>query len=400
MRPWIAAAVLALTVVPAARADTVRLVDPTTALTRQPPLAPPAGTAPREQEAPSAAQRVDSRERIITGLDATGRPVSVTVEQRLRVTGTGDYLYTVPAPVLGVTATADSQSAPGERAGAILWAGFSDRRRTLGGRARLRPGHAAPVLPLEVAVRTTVDGRPVPAGERRDGTLRLQVALTDATAVDVPSATAAGDRAALVAALAVARRGRFPPGGVGIPVHSGVAARTARIEAPLAVQGEIAVPGRLSGAVVRGATLHGGTLRFALRLGDDRPLVRTIELTARATGVAAPRLRIVARTVPPRLVPPGGGRWGEARIGARRLLDLAEDGFLRAARAHQYDAYLANPGPPGGRNAAEYLFVSAPDPRPGGAPAGPDGRGVLGVLLIALGALAAAVAALAVWAHL
>jgi hypothetical protein len=392
-----AAALAGLAAAPARAAESITLVDPTTALTAEPPFAPPATGGEREDDAPAVNQRVDSREVVTTGIDGAGRPVAVTVEQRLHVTGTGDYVYTVPAPVLAVAAAPGSQSQPGQRAGAILWAGFSDRRRTLAARARLRPAAAARLLPLQLSLRVTVGGRLLAPGERRSGPLALALTLRDVTAAPAPSAAGRGDVPALVRALDAARRGVFPFGGVRIPLHSAPAARTTRIEAPLAIRGEIEFPaGRFAGPPAR----------FALRLGDGGPLSRTFRLRGRAVDLAAPRVRVVAETVSPRrsIAPPSGRpRWREAartgvRLDPRRLLDVAEDGYLREARARQYDAFLANPGPPGGESSARYVFVTAPAVKRA-APRDAGGLGTLGVILVVAAAVLAAGVAVVAWAH-
>ncbi|WP_028060576.1 hypothetical protein [Candidatus Solirubrobacter pratensis] len=396
----LAATVAALAAAPAhaEQQTALTLVDPTTALTQEPPLAPPAANTPREQEATAFHQRVDSQERITTGVDATGRPVSVAVAQRLHVVGTGDYSYTVPAPVLSVQATSDSESAPGRRTGAILWAGFSDGARTLGADARLQPAAAAPYLPLRLGIRAEVDGSSLRAGERRSGTLSLVLTLYDATRTPAPSASARADLPALVRALDEARRGVYPLGGVTIHARGPVAARTAAVEAPLDVRGEIMFQG---GHV---AGLHGGRMRFSARLGDGGPLTRTIRFSGPATGVAAPRVRIVARPVEPMrsLVPPRGATWADAarrgpRLDSRRLLTIAEDAHLRAARAHQYDTFLANPGPPRESDGAEYVYVTAPAPAAMSMPGRRRGQGL--VLMLALVVIVAG-GGLVAWAHL
>ncbi len=416
----LAAAVLAAGAAAApARADGVTLVDPTTALTAEPPFAAAGGG--REDDAPAARRRVDSREVVTTGVDDGGRPVSVTVVQRLNVVGTGDYVFTVPAPVRSVVAMRGSQSQPGQRAGAILWAGFSDRYHALYARARLWAPAAARLLPLQLSLRATVDGRPLAPGERRSGRLDIALTLRNVTATTAPSAAGRGDVPALVRALDAARHGAFPFGGVPIALHSPPAARTARIEAPLAIDGEVDLP---VGEVLRviGVT-HGRTGRpvgtggdtshalslwdFGFRLGDGAPLTQTVHVSAQVKDAATPHLRVEARPVAPRrtLVPPAGRpSWRAAwragvRLDPHGLLDVAEDAHLREARARQYDAFLANPGPPGSQSAARYVFVSASTARPDGGD-GSGGLGALGVVLAVAGAVLAVGAAVIAWAHL
>ena len=77
-------------------------------------------------------------ERVLVGIDATGKPVSVDVVQRLTLNGLGDYTFAVPGPVTDVTSAPGSASEPGLRQGAILWSGFSSGQKTLAARAALR----------------------------------------------------------------------------------------------------------------------------------------------------------------------------------------------------------------------------------------------------------------------
>ncbi len=326
-------------------------------LTAQPPLA---GSLPAEREPQLFRQRVDSRERVDVRLDAAGSPVAVTVVQRLRVTGKGDYLYTIPAPVLAVEPTADSASQPGRRQGAVVWAGFSPGARTLGVRATLDVSAAGPYLPLAVSVRRTGKG--------------VEVTLRNATRVETPAASARGDVAALRRVLAGARRGVFPAQGTGVVVEQPVVSRTTSVEARLSVRGSISVGSR--------------GVDFDVVLGDGAPLTRTISVA----GSGRPRVQLEVETEPPRSGLSGAG-------GPRSLFERADDAFLRAARAHQYDLFLVNPGLAGGTSTAVYRYVLAPAAAPAAAPSGGGGIGALGLVLIVLGCVLAAGAALVAWAH-
>ena len=395
----LAAAACALAAAPAAHAAgqpvVLTLVDPNTNLTQQPPLAAHFFV---EQEARVFRQKVDSHQLVTVGVDETGRPVTLGVVQRLRITGQGDYLYTIPAPVLSVVRTPDSASFPGRRQGAILWAGFSPGKRLLGARATLAPRKIARYLPLHVQLQTLVDGRPLAAGERRSGDLSLALTLENATQTSAPAATGRGDARALRRALAGARRGVYPPGGIPIQVGQPVHALTVPVEAPLQVRGRLLVPGLLEGAGVEGGTLAGNRITFSFRLGDGLPLTQTIRLTGHVTGATAPQLRLVATPVAPRRT-----LAASAKLGPERLLLLAEKAFLRNARAHQYRTFLVNPGPNGaGSDTGRYVYVTAAPRR--AAPARQNGSGgglgALGLALSVVGGLAALGGAAVAWAHL
>jgi hypothetical protein len=392
-------AACALAAAPAAHAAgqpvVLTLVDPNTNLTQQPPLA---AHFVVEQEARVFRQKVDSAQVVTVGVDETGRPVTLGVVQRLRLTGQGDYLYSIPAPVLSVVQTRDSASFPGRRQGAILWAGFSPGKRLLGARATLAPRRIARYLPLRVRLQTLVDGRPLAAGERRSGDLSLALTLENTTRTSAPAATGLGDARELKRALAGARRGVYPLGGIPIQVAPPVHALVVAVEAPLLVRGELHVAGGLEGADVEGAQLAGNRITFSFRLGDGLPLTRTIRLTAHVTGAAAPKLRLVATPVAPRrtLAAP-------VRLGGQGLLKVAEKAFLRNARAHQYRTFLLNPGPGGaGHDTGRYVYVTAAPRR--AAPARESGSGggigALGLALSLVGGVVAVGGATIAWAHL
>jgi hypothetical protein len=367
LRALAIAGAAALVAVPAAGAAPPKVVfplnDPASVHAGEPPLA--GGAVSGEREPQLFKQRVDSREHVRVRVDGSGRPVSVSTVQRLRVTGKGDYLYTVPAPVLGVTPTSDSQSLPGRRTGAILWAGFSPGVRLLGVRARLGLAAAAKYLPLRLSVRV----------EASEAVLTLR----NATSTRVQTASASGDVPTLVRVLDLARRGIYPHGGVGVSIVEPVKPRTARIEAPLAVRGVVSFP-------------SGQRRRFSFVLGDGRPLTRVVRLS----GHGLPVVQLTATPVLPRRTLAGG-----PSAGSRRLLDVAEDAYLRAARVHQYDTYLANPGLGLQSSAADYAYVSTPSaPQVLAAQHGGGGLGTLGLVLIVAGGVVLAGGLVVAWAQL
>ena len=371
LRALAIAAAAALVAVPAARAAPPRVVlplnDPASVHAGEPPLA--GGAVSGEREPQLFRQRVDSREHVLVRVDGSGRPVSVSAIQRLRVTGKGDYLYTVPAPVLGVMPTRDSQSLPGRRTGAILWAGFSPGVRLLGVRARLGLAAAAKFLPLRLSLRVV----------RRGGGSEAVLTLRNATSTSVQTASARGDVPTLVRVLDLARRGIYPHGGVGVSIVEPVKPRAAQIEAPLAVRGEVSFP-------------SGRRLRFSFVLGDGRPLTRVAHLS----GHGLPVIQLTAESVLPRRTLAGG-----PTAGSRRLLDVAEDAYLRAARVHQYDTYLANPGLGLGSSAADYTYMSAPiATQVLAAGRGGGGLGTLGLVLVVAGAVVLAGGLVVAWAQL
>ncbi len=146
-------------------------------------------------------------------------------------------------------------------------------------------------------------------GTRSSGRLEVVLILRNTTRTRAPSASAPGDVAALVRALDGARGGVYPAGGVSIPVGTPVDARTALVEAPLAVRGEISFPaGHIEDGVAGGGQLDGDRVRFMELLGDGEPLTRTVRLSRpgrRSRSAEDPRRRH-ARSCP-------GGRWPRRR---------------------------------------------------------------------------------------
>jgi hypothetical protein len=361
----IAGAAALVAVAAAAGATPPRVVfslnDPATVRAGEPPLT---GAASGEREPQLFHQGVASREHVVVGVDAAGRPVSVSVVQRLRVSGMGDYLYTVPAPVLSVARTDDSQSQPGQRAGAILWAGFSPGVRLLGARVRLGLAHAGAVLPLRLSIR-------VAAGQ-------VVLTLRNTTSTRVQTASARGDVRTLMHVLDLARRGVYPRGGVGVTVQTPVLPREAIVEAPFAVRGEVSFRG-------------GRRRQFSFVLGDGRPLSRVL----RFSGVA-PVIHVTAEPVLPRRTLAAG-----AALNSRQLLAVAEDAYLRAARVHQYETFLANPGLGRTSSSADYTYVSAA-PRAVPVPTTHHGGGLgtLGLVLVVAGGIVLAGGLVVVWAQL
>ena len=352
--------VLAALAAPAAAyaAPPVLLPSPVRAPTATPPLATGAIVAETRWRG-----RLTSAERILVGVDRTGRPVSVKVVQRLVVGGVGDYVLTVPAPVLDVRRAAGSAAEPGLRSNAVLWQGFSPGGEVLAAAAELRTGAAAPSLPLRLTV------------ARQSGSALVRIA--NATGVQVAVPTGVG-RPRELAAILRGLRG-VPSRDVFAHLDGPAGSRNVRIEAPLRVRGEI----------VSGAT----RVPVDVVLGPSGRSAVTVAVP----GPAPPRLRLTATPfLPPRLLrlPP--------RLDGARALDYTVETLSRAARVAQYRTFLANPDPRG-RNAAVYEFrTSTAHAAPGRVQRTGDGGGGLGALGIVLwlaGAASALVGGAVLWAR-
>jgi hypothetical protein len=376
------------------------------------PLTPPVPPTPGASGLPLAPSLfvggLRTRELVVVGIDPAGLPHSVRVLQRIFVRPSGDYVFSLPAPVISVRPGPGTQSMPGQRQNELLWQGFSPGRRVLAAWLELRPGESARVLPVRVRVETSVDGSPLEAGERRSGELRVSATVENVTGASARSFTAEAEPLSIAQALDELRgavRRDVAGEGVFVRVLGPVRAVRTPVAVPLRVEGTLSfAPGTasLAGAgdgVVRVSGLLDGLRRTTLRL----------DLRGRANGATPPTLalRITPQGLGPRFAPPGGGTWVEAfRRGAlggngRALLERAIALELTYARQRQYDMYLANPDPTGPSSTSYvYRTASAPgaehQPQP---PGGGDDNDVLWLVLAGIALLLAVPAAAVVWAR-
>jgi hypothetical protein len=384
------AAVAALLAPAAAAADVqqVLLPGPTPFPTPSPPLV--TGGAPPWARL-TFRIHAGTDQRVRAAVDGHGRVVSVRAVQRLQLTGTGDYLIVVSAPVLDVRRAPGSQSEPGQRRGQIIWSGFSSRRRLLASDAKLRPGPVRPYLPVRLEA-------------HRDGD-RYRLAVTNATTTAEVAFQGTGLPKELAALLdrtrqdSLARR-RLRPAYVTINGAISQRRRKARISAPLVVEGRLRFPSVPS--TVSGGTLDGRTVRFSFVLGDRQPLTRSIEVS----GGGEPKLHLEARpdVVRRGLTPPGGARTWSAEVARRTLpadalLERLIDTRMELVRSDQFQGFLSNPDPLG-RDRTVYVFETAAAPHAVAATTGSSsGGGPLMLLLAVGGTIVAAGAALVTWAH-
>ncbi len=344
---------------------------------------------------------MDSRERVVADVLAEGRVVRVRVLQRLTLTGTGDYFFTVPAPLRDVRGGPGSQSEPGFRRDAVIWQGFASRRRVLAAAAELEPGPAAAGLPLHLELTATVDGRPLERSEPRTGRLRLELKLRNTTAVRAqtfsarPASTVAVRR---IAARVVSQvRTGASPDQPTLEVEGPIRPRTAVVAAPLVVAGEVRLPARgLDDAVVTGGSLvrrPGGVgVRFRLVLAGPRQLGATISLTGAVRDAVFPRASLTAKPSATAALANGASTGPRTVAGVARLL-------LRLARVRQYDAFLANPAPAGSVQAVYSFRTVEPLSAAATASASNEG-GVARPLVVLLLALLGAGGLAVLWAHL
>jgi hypothetical protein len=306
---------------------------------------------------------LSSDERVLVAIDRRGRPVGIRVVQRLVVLGKGDYALAVPAPAIDVVAGRGSESQPGLRRGAIVWMGFSPRRRTLVADARLRAEEAAPFLPVHVSVNATA--------------ARTTLVVENATGVRTYAYSADVDpreaRATLRRIRAAVRRGSDVPSS-SLTALDTPKVTTVRAFAPLRVDGELRA--RRDAAPERFSAVLGGATRLRLAFPGRLPL-----------------LTLRVRPVPPRRMLADAGGTG------RQLFARAFAVLRTLALERQYRQFLLNPDPTG-RSDTVYVFSTRVASSPPAAPPPSNDSSRPGWTVLAAGLALLTVAGLVVvWAH-
>ena len=209
-------------------------------------------------------------------LDEDGKPHSVRVLQTIVLKRLGDYVLTIPAPVLSVSPGPRTESQPGRRENQILWEGFSPGRRVLAAWADLRVAESVAGLPVEVNVEP---------GE---------VTIRNATAVTVPSFTADPVPASIAEVSSRVRasiKANLFPEGLNVALHGKQTPEQLRVAAPLRVRGTV----RVSGERVPFSGLLDGIRRPELRVpipdGDPK-----LEMRVQTADIDLPR-RLRARAL-------------------------------------------------------------------------------------------------------
>lgn len=317
---------------------------------------------------------------VLVALSGSGRPERVQLEQRLSLSGTGDYTVRERGPARASEPLGD-EPPPVTKFGAVVWQGFSPGARELAARLTLDPVLEAARLPLEVAV--SAAGRPLGPGGVVPGAGQVVVRLTNRTAqpAELPTAADAQPQAvaqALDAALDAAPGRRLPAAGAGLPTAvptSGDALAAGTSGVPLRVTGSLllrpvadresaAAPDPGLGTVSGPATtaVPGGA-----EVAGTLPPGGTAELLVDVTGPALLELslRAVPALDPRTLRPPGGAAswaaWaatGPDQAARRSALDLLVATAASGARATSYSPYLGADLPGTGTTEFRYAFAA------------------------------------------
>ena len=356
-RVVVAGAVAAALWAPAAGAapqPPVSLPWPPEVLPRTPPLAPEtSGALPLSLR---FVRGLDNRERVVVGMDESGKPHSIRVLQTIVLKRLGDYVLTVPAPVLSVTPGPRTESQPGRRENQILWEGFSPGRRVLAAWADLRVAESAAALPVEVKVEPGA------------------VTVRNATGVTVPSFSAEPDPVSLAQVSGRVRssikRDVFPEG-LNVGLRGSRTPEQLRVTAPLRVRGTV-------------------------RVGDER-----IRFSGRLDGVRRSELRVPIPNGKPEVevqVRPDDIELPRPASDPRALLAQTIALELTYSRARQFDQFLSSPDQTGPSSTTYVYRTTAPRPAAEQVATG-DGDDTVGWIVLGLGLAAALPVAAVVWAH-
>lgn len=323
-------------------------------------------------------------------LDGAGKPAVVELEQRLLLTGEGDYAIRERGPARQAR-TLGELDPPVTKFGAVVWQGFSPGERELAALLTLDAGLEEVRLPFAVTTTFTPTGgtpRPLGAGGTVTGPGTVRVVVTNSTTqpAELPAGTDAS--AAVLAPLLDALRVRAaldrqalgapspPPGapapGTRLPAAGAGLPATVEVATAGRVRGEQSVPLNLAlsltgegsaltptspgAAVVPGGAQLVGTLPG----GQQVALTATVAGPARVvlTGTAVPALDPRSLVAP---VPSGTwADWERTRpdAGARRAaLDLLVSSAAAGARAASYSPYLGADLPGTGTTVFELSFA-------------------------------------------
>lgn len=368
-----------------ATVEQVLLPGPTPYPTQSPPLSG-TGAAPVRPLPFTIHARVI--ERVHAGVGPDGGVVSLRVLHRLALSGHGDYLIVMGAPVVDVHAGPGSQSEPGLRISQVLWSGFSPGKKLLVADAELSAGAAARFLPVRLHVTRAGDS--------------YSLTVTNATVLSETAYEGHGFPQQLARLLDRTRAQSLAGERLGsayASVEGRVRRRPARVAAPLALEGLLRFP--TPPTSVRGATLRGRSVSFSAVLGDASPLTLRVDVR----GGGRPHLRLVAKPtgLVRALAPPVASSWVAALrrrpLPSRVLMRTLIDTRMQLVRSDQYQAFLANPDPQGAARTV-YVYESAAAPPPKGPLVSGSGDGDGLVLALALvGSVLGIGAALVFWAH-
>jgi len=398
-----AAAAVLLAVAGPCYADTIELPPPQADQLGGSELFQALGLSPDQLPGYLAPGPLRNDELVLVEVSGDGRVTRVRDEQRIQLTGAGDYFVREAGPVRAAVALGGD--APVLSFGDVVWQGFATGSRQLAARLELDPELEAGHLPLGIRLSFT-------AGQRRGavgpdgqlpgpGVLTLTVDNLTRQRATLPTGADADARQlapALDRLLAEARGagGRLPTIRTGIPPTLQVTAsatRQATLLMPMRLRGTL----RVTHTGQQGAAGGVSAVRIDSVLRDSA----RFRLAVREPGKVALELTATPALDPGALLPPrrraSWSAWAAAGPPAaerRAALDLLVQAAATGSRASAFSPYLGSQLEPQGRTAFRYALATT---RPvAAAPARLTPRPAP-IVLAVLGALALLGSAVLLW---
>jgi hypothetical protein len=310
-------------------------------------------------------------------LDGDGAVRQVLADQRLRLTGTGDYAVRERGPARSATSLT-GEPPPVTRRGAVVWQGFSPGSRDLAARLTLDPQIEATRLPLTVSV-TFNGSQALRPGGRIPGAGRVTVTVSNVTEQPQVLPSAADVSAELVAKALDRLRARkptsarLPATGTGFPASVPVtgASLVSSVQAvPYFLRGALTLIGTTGKVTGPATTPTADGARLQGTLGGSLPSNSraSVSFVADVDGPGELRLDLtaVAALNPAELAPPKPfttwAAWAAAgpdRADRRRALDLVVAVAATGARASSYSPYLG--ADLQGNGSTEFRYAFAPE---------------------------------------
>ncbi len=322
-------------------------------------------------------------ETVQVGVAGNGSVRRVELDQRLRLSGVGDYAVRERGPARSATPLGDDPP-PVTRRGAVVWQGFSPGSRDLAARLVLDPLIEAVHLPLSLQVSYVgADGRSqalAPGGRIPGrGTVTVTVRNVTQQPADLPTGTDVDPSLvapALDRALTRARHpsaARLPDTETGLPpalVVKGAQQVAGAQAVPFRVTGSLTLSGTTGAVTGPATTTVPGGASFAGTLGGVRGTPEVaFTVTADGPGRLLLDLSAVAAFDARALTPPRGfttwRAWAASRPpqGERKqALDLLVEVAATGARASSYSPYLGADLTGSGSTTFGYAFAAADPP--------------------------------------
>ena len=357
--------------------DTLVLPVPGATQVQDPALCKIAGCLPDRLLRSVVPGPVQSSEIVTVAVRGDGSVTDVTLEQRLRLSGRGDYQVRERGPARSATSLSDLDP-PITKFGAVVWQGFSPGSRELAAALVLDAGLEATRLPLGLRLSFTPasGGPPQPLSPegRVAGKGTVTVTLSNQTAQPAVLPTGTDADPAVVGALLDSLRTvsqaaagpRLPTVGAALPTGlavQGLGSTTGEVRVPLRVTGTVHLAGTTGTLTGPGSTPgdRGGSILGTLS-GDV-----TLTVAVDGPGQLALHLNVVpaldARLLAPPEQAPTWARWaasGPAQPARAHALQQLVAAAAVGARAASFSPYLGADLPGTGSTSFRYQLTASP----------------------------------------